>query len=217
MGMKHTRENTAQDAFKRNGELSWLLSFNCSLLSLIILSAMESVVSGGAQTPPSGGISTTQAHGIMNPMDNTQILWMGKTDKISQSYEKRVGWWSWRKNVLNTSLKGRVGRGNIRFCYVWGNLSGENYTASWASSPWSSLATSECLLLYFHDSLGTVILPMAPSLLGISNVRTKLGLPLTIEPPHHPHPHSTQKFLDLANKYTGCPIKLQFHSKKILV
>ena len=119
--------------------------------------------------------------------------------------------------MLKTSLKGRVGRGNIRFCYVWGNLSGENYTASWASSPWSSLATSECLLLYFHDSLGTVILPMAPSLLGISNVRTKLGPPLTIEPPHHPHPHSTQKFLDLANKYTGCPIKLQFQTKKILV
>ena len=113
----------------------------------------------GAHTPPpSGGISTTQAHGIMNPMDNTQILWMGKIDKISQSYEKRVGWWSWRK-VLKTSLKGRVDRGNTRFCYVWGNLSGENYTASWASSPWSSLATSECLLSYFHDSLGAAILP----------------------------------------------------------
>lgn len=146
-----------QDALKRNGWLSWLLSFSRSLLSLIVLSAMESVVSGGAHTP---SFRRNLNHpGIMNPMDNTQILWMGKIDKISQSYEKRLGWWSWRKTVLKTSLKGRVGRGNTRFCYVWGNLSGENYTASWASSPWSSLATSECLLSYFHDSLGAAILP----------------------------------------------------------
>lgn len=59
--------------------------------------------------------------------------------------------------------------------------------------------------------------PLAPSLLGISNVRTKLGLPLPIEPSHHSHPHSTQKFLDLTNKYTGCPINLQFQTNKTLV
>lgn len=43
---------------------------------------MESVVSGGAHPPPSGGISNHP--GIIDPMDNTQILWMGKIDKISQ-------------------------------------------------------------------------------------------------------------------------------------
>lgn len=50
-GIKHTCENITHDAFKRNNQLSWLLSFSCSLLSLIILDAMESVISGGVQTP----------------------------------------------------------------------------------------------------------------------------------------------------------------------
>lgn len=86
MGMKYTHDNITQDAFKRNS------SPGCHSTKLDHLEGYEVCVSGGAQTaPPSGGISTSRAHGIMNPMDNIQILCMGKMSKIPWSYEKRVG------------------------------------------------------------------------------------------------------------------------------